>query len=164
MIKIYVGFSVTKRRFAPLSWAIRLMEGTPYSHVYLQWHSIGADSNVVYEAAGSYLRFLALPIFKEKNKTVKEFEFQITKEQYKRLLKFCMRQAGTDYGILQLVGIAMVKLFRLNKNPLSRGRRSQVCSEMVGYFLEEVLKQDTRLNLDIAGPRDIYNYLNKQEK
>lgn len=164
IISVYIGFSRTKKWFAPLSWLIRLVENTPYSHVYLRWHSVGAGTNIIYEAAGSYLRFQAGPIFKSKNKIIKEFEFQITKDEYKQLLKFCMGQAGTDYGILQLFGMAAVRLFGLKANPFSQGRKSQVCSEMVGYFLEDVLKKDTGLNLDIQGPKAIYNYLDKQEK
>lgn len=74
-----------------------------------------------------------------------------------------MSNAGADYGTQQLVGIAWVKINRLFgvkiKNPYGDGRRSQVCSEMVGYFMEHCLGWDVGIDLDVASPFDIDMYL-----
>ena len=75
-----------------------------------------------------------------------------------------MENAGVSYGFKQLVGIALVKLFRLKTNPLSEGRKSQVCSEIVGRFLRMHSNVADKLNLDIASPRDIQLVLDQNNQ
>ena len=55
--------------------------------------------------------------------------------------------------------ILLVHVFGLGKNPLSEGRKSQVCSEIVGVFLQEILGFGKHINLDTAGPKDIKEVL-----
>ena len=74
----------------------------------------------------------------------------------------CMKYAGLKYGKKQILGIALVSVFNLKKNPFADGMRSQVCSELVGRFLEEVLKIDTKFDLDIAGPKEINLILSEE--
>jgi hypothetical protein len=142
-----------------LSRLIRLVEGTKYSHVRLHWiNSVGAD--IVYEAGGTSVKFkgklaqIAKPV-----EIIDSYQVEINKDRYKKLVKLCMENAGIEYGFLQLVGILLVRIFNLKYNPLSRGRSSQVCSEIVGVFLQDILGIGKELNLDIAGPKDIQKVL-----
>lgn len=167
-MKIKIGFSQPKGKFFPIfSWLIRLIEGTKYSHVYLQWDSEFADSTITYHAAGHSVHFLGLNLFKKSVEPIHEFEMNISREQYQELLHYCFDNSGTDYGIKQIFGIAAVKLAALFgkdiKNPFSDGNKSQVCSELVGYVLSDVLEQDLNLDLDVAGPKDIYKFLKKSD-
>ena len=82
------------------------------------------------------------------------YSFQVDKQQYSNLIRL-FRFAGVDYGILQAVGILVAKIFNMKSNPFSRGRKSQVCSELVGIFLNEVVGIEESINLDLAGPKDI---------
>jgi len=165
-MKIKIGFSKPKGKFFPIfSWLIRLVEWTRYSHVYLQWDSEFAESKITYHAAGHSVHFLGIKKF---NQTVEEmctFEVEITKEQYKNLLHYCFENSGTDYGIKQIIGIGWVKVMKFFgknvKNPFSDGEKSQVCSELVGHVLSKVLEYDVGLDLDVAGPKDIYKFLLK---
>ena len=159
MRHIAIGFS-RPRRWSLFSWLVRQIEGgTPYSHTYLRWQSRAAQVHIVYEASGTSLKFYNFNLWHTKNHIVDEFEFELTPAQYHDLLKITMTNAGVKYGFLQVLGIALVRLFSLSKNPFADGRASQVCSEIVGRFLEDVMDFDTKLDLDVAGPRDIYNYL-----
>ena len=51
------------------------------------------------------------------------------------------------------MGIA--QRFNLKKNPFSDGVKTQVCSEIVGRFLQDVLGWGKDLDLDLVGPKEI---------
>lgn len=160
MKDVYIEFTRPKSKPLPLfSWAIRLVENTEYSHVRLRWET-SWGTQAVYEASGTSVKFLGdLAIQQNPATLLHSFKVTLDDIQYRRLLKLCMDNAGLDYGYLQILGMLLVKLFFLKRNPLSRGRKSQVCSEIVGRFLQEILKIGNNLELDIAGPKDIYSVL-----
>lgn len=162
MRKVYVEFTRPKgKKFPVYSWLIRAVEGTPYSHVRIKWEST-SGVELVYEAGGSSVRLIgeiAAPNHQVEVMYSKEFE--VTSEQYRKLIRL-FRYAGVDYGIKQALGILVAKIFGMKKNPFAQGRKSQVCSELVVVFLEEVLGYEVGLNLDLAGPKDIYDWLSKR--
>lgn len=161
MRKVTIGFSRPKGKLFPIfSWLIRLFEGTPYSHVYLRWKT-SPGPEVVYEAAGSKVRYINSKFFDKQAETLDEFTFCLTSLQYRQLVGFCMTNVGADYGVLQVFGIALVKMLGLKKNPFADGRNSQICSEAVAYFLQDVLKKEIDFRPEIAGPKEIHRYLNK---
>jgi hypothetical protein len=160
-MQIYIEFTRPKSLLKPFSWAIRAIENTKYSHVRIRWiNSVGVD--IVYEAAGDRVRFLG-PLAQEDNKVdvIKSYCLELSRDEYRGLVKVCMENAGVQYGMLQIFGILLVRVFNLKKNPLSQGRKSQVCSEVVGRMLQEVLDIGHELDLDTAGPRDIQLYLER---
>lgn len=161
--RIFIEFTRPKSRWAIVSHIIRLVEKTEYSHVRLSWQSKSTGIPVVYEASGTNLKFKGPYADRNSVVIVKEYDIIITEIEHKKLLRLCLTYAGLSYGIAQLLDILLVKIFRLKKNPLSTGPKKQVCSELVGRFLEEVLGWETGLNLDIAGVRDIEKVLNKQK-
>ena len=141
---------------------VRTVDQTPYSHVRLRWtNSVGVD--IVYEASGTTVKFLG-PLAQERLPVVitHSYTFDISKEKYRELVKLCMENAGVSYGFKQILGIGLVKLFNLKKNPLSEGRKSQVCSEVVGRFLQEILNIGHELDLDVASPKDIQEALKER--
>ncbi len=153
---IYIEFTRPKGKALPLlSYIIRAVENTKYSHVRLRWtNSMGVE--IVYEASGTNVKFLG-PLAQEdvKVNVIHSYPIELDKKQYKELVKLCLENAGISYGYEQLIGIALVKLFNLKRNPFARGRKSQVCSEIVGRFLQEIVNVGHELDLDIAGPKDI---------
>jgi len=142
--------------FKPLSWTIRKVQRTDYSHVRLAWDGISGTVPVIYEASGSNLKFIGpIAAAQHKVKVINSFKFNLPEDQYRALVKLCMTYANVDYGKKQLIGIGLVKAFRLKKNPFADGRKSQVCSEVIGMFLTDILGHDLGLDLDIAGPKEI---------
>jgi hypothetical protein len=151
---VYVEFT-RPTYFSSLSWIIRLFEGTKYSHVRLRWVN-NAGLSIIYEASGISVKFLGPEAQREKHsEVIHSYSIGVDFVQYKKTLDLCMRNAGISYGFKQLLGIGLVRIFGLNKNPLSNGRKSQVCSEIVGRFLQEILDRGYNLNLDTASPKDI---------
>lgn len=159
MRQLTVGFSRPRGSIFPIfSWIIRAVECTSYSHVYLAWDSISGARPHYHAAAGS-VHFLGSRIAERKLDVRAEFLAPVSEAQYRKLIHFTHSHAGTSYGWKQIVGIGIQKLLRLRRNPLADGRKSWVCSEAVGYVLQDVLGYDLGdLDLDTAGPRAIYEW------
>jgi len=139
-----------------LSRIISLIEGTEYSHVRLRFN------DYVYEASGISVHFQGkIAQTYCPAELLHTYSVELDIEQYSKLLKLCMDNAGIEYGFKQLIGIGLVRLFGLKNNPFSDGRKSQVCSEIIGRFLQEILNIGKDLDLDIASPKDIKNVLDK---
>lgn len=164
-MKLYIGFSKPKSCIFPIfSWLVRLIEQTKYSHVYIRWHSIGADVEVAYHASGSMVHFLSKKHFDTDVEVLEEYEVEIDRSTYKKLLHFCMTNAGTSYGVKQIIGIAVQRLFWLKKNPFSDGKSSQICSELVGYVINDILGKNVSIDYDSDGPRKINELVKKNFK
>lgn len=158
--KISVEFTRPVGGVPILSWVIRLVQRTTYSHCRLSWLGAGGRVPVVYEASGSYLKFMGPHAIRNRPaKVMVSYPFDLNKTQYGQLVELCMTYAGVDYGKKQLLGIGIARVFGLKKNPFADGRRSQVCSEIIGIFINKILNIDTNLDLDIAGPKEINNFL-----
>ena len=159
-MKIYIGFSKPKNHKFPIfSWLIRLFERTRYSHVYIRWYDEKSDSSICFEASGRSVKFICKEVFEERINPIHEFEITIDENDYFNLQHFAFNNSGKDYGVKQVFGILLVRLFGLRKNPFASGQKSWVCSELAGTVLSKVLDVDTGLDLDIAGPKDIFKFI-----
>ena len=153
---VYIEFTRPKN-FNLFSLLVRLIEMTKYSHVRLRFNDI------VYEASGTSVHFKGkLAQEYRQSEIIDSYKLDLAEHEYVKLMKLCMENAGIDYGFKQLIGIALVKLFKLKKNPFSDGRKSQVCSEIVGRFLKEILNIGHSLDLDVASPKDINKILGEK--
>ena len=162
MRKLYIDFTVpAKSKFPIFSWIIRVWQRVPYSHVRLRWEN-RYGQNVVLEARGTSVRFSG-PIAQAQKpaKIIKTYTTEISKLEYVGLEKLGMEYTGVKYGIKQILGIAIANIFGLQKNPFADGQYSQVCSELVGRYFEEVLNIPIGRSLDMAGPREIDAFLQK---
>lgn len=170
-IPIIVGFSKPKNHIFPIfSWLIRLFEGgTKYSHVYVRWYSLGARVDACYEASGTQVHFVGKKVFDEKIQPVYEYQLEINRETYRKLLHFCMSNAGVKYGIKQVFGIAWQRLNKLLgrkvDNPFSDGNKSWICSELVAAIFIDVVglevSKEVENELDSASPKNIKDILDR---
>jgi len=152
---VTIEFTRSKKRLPIFGWIIQMVQRTKYSHVRILWKAMG-EIPVIYEASGSSLKFIG-PKANESNPVdvIHSYPFNLSNEEYRGLIKLCMMFSNIAYGKKQIVGMGLVYAFGLKKNPFADGRKSQVCSEVVGSFLDKVLGWETGLDLDIAGPREI---------
>jgi len=155
MKTIIIGFSKSKK-FLPIgSWLIRLFEQTPYSHVYLKFHSESLNRTLIYEAVGSGVRFIGSTAWEQHAQEVASFDVDIIQCNYITLLQYCIDNAGIEYGYMQNIGISLAKLLNLKTNPFQTGKN---CSELVS----EILKVEgfkPVINKDLITPKDVYNML-----
>ena len=164
-MKIQVGFSKPINRVPifgyAFSWAIRALYCTEYSHVFVRWYVPAADTEVVYEASGTSVKFVNGDIFDRQSKTLYTYDLQITKEAYRRLLNYCLTNVGVSYGTLQAIGIGLAYVFKLPNNPFSNGNQKQICSELVANIIDENPKTAFGKDLDLVSPKDIKDFLDK---
>lgn len=168
MDKLYIGFSKPKNNKFPIfSWAIRLVENTPYSHVYIKWHSDYLERDIIYQASGSSVNFMEGSYFNNKAETLYEYEINIPNKSSKIAKQKAMDYSNRPYGIKQIFGILIVKIAKLFnkeiKNPFSDGKATWVCSEIVANILIE-LGYNINISLDNVTPKDIYNFLESIKK
>lgn len=158
MRKIYVGFSKSTKFFPIYSWAIRAIEGTKFSHVYVR-HETKYGVDIVYQASGTQVNFMNEELFFKKSDVVREFQFEVTNDAFDTYMRFAMKNAGKPYGILQAIGIAIYSLFGLKNNPFPSGQAAYVCSELVAEILFEIgkFKYDREL-FDKLTPKDLFKF------
>ena len=135
-LNMIFGFS-RRKSFNPLSWLIMLIEGTGYSHAYVKIWSESLHRWLIYQATSKGgLHFCSLEKFLEKNIAVEEYSVKETEQERIRILVKCVDYAADDYSIMQLLGMAFVRLMnwlgRKVKNPWIHG---WVCSEVQYEFL-----------------------------
>jgi hypothetical protein len=151
---VRIGFS-RHRGFAPLSWAIMLVEGTPFSHAYLKFYSASMERWLVYEATGKGVFFKSLAIFDEHAETVEEYELPISEEHRVRLMRWAVDQSGKPYGRLQIVGILAMRVARkfgfTIRNLFTNGRTQFICDELVAEALVQAGYSVTRSEFDDMG-------------
>lgn len=162
MRTLIIGFSTGR---TPVAAAIRLAQGTKYSHVYIRTISNSWGRSFVYQASGTKCNIITYQRFLKHADVIKEFEIQVSEDVYQEIVGGAMDLAGEDYGIFQLVGLSMVLAVRALtgiriRNPFKKGF---VCSEMVAKLLreyDEVLNvtdfmERNDLTWDTITPKDI---------
>jgi hypothetical protein len=158
MRTVYIDFTSSRKLFPFFSWAIQLFERTPYSHVRIHWRS-SWFSWTTFEASGTEVKIIGA--VGEKHHPVKvhhRYEVSLTDDEYKKLIGL-LRYAGVSYGIKQAFGILLQRLFNLKKNPYADRKYSMICSELVAYFLMEVMNMTPFWEAESVGPRKIKEYM-----
>lgn len=153
MRTIIVGFSHSTKHFAPFSLAIKYWDKTPYSHVYFQFESKVYSLDLVYQASSTMLNFMCKDVFLGFNAVVHEIPLEVTEEQYVLIMGNCMRSAGLQYSVLQILGMVLADIFHLKTNPFPDPVK-YVCSEWVAEQLEQ-LGYTFNKPLDLVRPKDI---------
>lgn len=162
MKKLTVGFSRPKNSAFPIfSWAIRAYEGTPFSHVYVRWQT-SVGPSICYHAAHATLHFLSDSQFEKQITTVDSFEFEVTDEQYSRLLKYCLETCGNDYALVGVLAIPFIDLFGLKKNPFGGGPLEQYCAELVYRILGVMTGAQLTYDADRVKLKEVYNFVKEK--
>jgi len=155
--KIILGFSKPKTFLPLFSWAIRAVEMTPYSHVFVKISSESLNTTLIYQASGTQVNFMGVKHFKDAAHIFEEFEFEVSDENYKQFLVWAVQEAGAPYGLKTVLGILVVKCFNLKRNPCSDKNKTWFCSELAGRILKDFVGvQISEDELEVKGPRRIY--------
>ena len=151
MDNIVIGFSTSRKKFAPLAWLIRESENIPYSHTYIRVGSDSLDRYLVYHASGTELHFSNIQRFRQHNVICKEFFIPIEGEEKIEILQYCIDNLGVPYGRMQIVGLALIQVLKLVgikiHNPWKDGDKSQICLEFVANILK-ILGETPDKNLE----------------
>ena len=113
----------------------------------------------MFEASGTSVKFLGeYALKKHPVKVHAEYEIPAVLSD---VIATLMPYAGVRYGVLQIVGIALARILKLKRNPLGDGNRTLVCSELAALVLEKVYHVDIPTDLDVIGPRELQEFLDK---
>lgn len=155
MSKIIIGFSSPKHT-NPVSWLIRKINHTPYSHTYVKIYSASLDRFLIYQARGSQVNFVGNKRFESYAQVIQEFELEVSGENKTKILQFCVDNAGEGYGVKQLFGMLYVSFFKAFKvkkqNPFTDG---MICTEVVVLLLQ-LLKIPIDTDPNAADLNDVY--------
>lgn len=157
---ITIGFTKPKNRTPiigyALSFLIRLVERTEFSHVYISWYSEGIDRNLYYEASGSSVKFVNQEYMDLYTEIVAKFEIPTTLKHV--IIQKCVDNVNKKYGIMELIGLGLVKLVKIFgkdvKNPFSN-QNTYFCSELIADLIKE-LGITFNKDLNLVTPKDIY--------
>jgi hypothetical protein len=158
MRTIKIGFSRPKSGFKPFSWLIRWYLSTEYSHTYLDFYSKELNRSIIYEATKNGVRFVGQKQWLDHVFVVSEFEIELTQEEYKKIITYCIDHSGIPYSLWQNIGICIANFLKLKKNPF--GKKGSNCSEEIGKILE-LKGYKFNKDLNLLTPKDIYLALNQ---
>ncbi len=146
--------------FKIYSKAIQKFDGRDYSHVRFSFTARRQNVDLIYEASGDSVKFIGPEGAKfHEVVVVKEFYLDLSRDQRDQFINYFMTMCSVKYGKLQAIGIGVARVFGLKRNPFSRGKAHQVCSETVAIPLRDVLGIEFKKSLDLLTPRDIYEAL-----
>ena len=156
MKKIYIGFSSPKSGFVPFATAIRAVLRTPYAHTYLRYSSGEMKQDMVFQASGIAVNLVSYKQFINIENVVKEFEIDVTDDQFDMLIQEFSIGLGQPYSVLQILNTFCYILAR--SRPLSTYINGWDCSRLMEAVLQSLGYNITQAP-DVVTPKDVYNYL-----
>jgi hypothetical protein len=166
MAKIIVGFS-KPIKFALHAWIIEKIDGAKFDHAYLRLALPSLDREVIYQATSKGVYFVGRTLWLQTIQPVEEYELDITPDNYKTLLQFCIDNSGVPYGFLGVIGAGIVdiaaKCGKTIKNPLVKNGvfSSEFCSEIVTRVLDTVDPVQFNLVPGNITPNDLNTLIKK---
>lgn len=163
MRQITVGFSKSKKSFPIASWAIRLYQNTPFSHVYLREKIRVFKDDLIIHASEGLVQRMSQFQFDKKHEVVVEFTINIEDDlRYYELKDMMHKYSGDNYSVMQNVGIVWVDFCRnlcgkRKENPWQKGWN---CSELVMVILQKLFpKEFEGYDPNTVTPKEVYNIL-----
>jgi len=164
MRTVTIGFSKPKE-FKIFAKLIMWYEESDWSHAYVKFNAVNIERHLIYQASGRMVNFEGSIHFENHALSIHEYQIDVTDEQYKSVMQFCVDNAGVKYGILSALGAGLVKLGKkLNisiKNPFEDGNRSQFCSELAARVLNQLSLINLDYDLDDITPKDLKEALDE---
>ena len=167
MKKLRIGFSKPKGKIFPIfSWLIRIYEGTPHSHVYIRWETKW-NTWLCYHAASVMVHFLGEYSFAKHIEIIEEFEFNVSEEQFDRLMRFCTKNVGQDYALLEALMIPFVDYLEARGkifHSYASGEVKQYCAELVLRALAEMSQEKLTFDADRVKLKQVYEFVKEKSK
>jgi len=151
-----IGFSAPSS-WNPLSWLIEKVTGSKWSHCFIVLdQSFGTDTLIIEESMLGGVKVNVLSEYQTGHKLelyeIKSISLpdQTSLQQY----------LGEPYGYLDMLGMAIAKIFRLKHNPINK---DMVCSQLVLKFLMATPLSNEFKSIDYsrATPEDLYEVIIK---
>ena len=132
---IYIGFS-KPRGLKPVAEVIRLVEQTPFNHVYIRFQDPTTRLRMVLEASHTTVHLEECEAWRTRNEEVFEVRQDISAAQFEQVLSKGFIALQKPYSVLGLLGHLAMRVLRLPRNPYKDKGRSYICSELVAHVLD----------------------------
>lgn len=159
METITIVFSKSTAKIATFSRLIMASEKVPYSHVAVKMIDDETGQNVYYQASSVMVNEMGEDEFLSKEKIIYSFDFLVDSDLKKDMKKFCVSQLGKSYGLLTVVGLAIVQIGKWIglkiSNPFKDNGTTYVCDQFVATMVDSCTSTKIA-NIDSLGPVDLY--------
>lgn len=111
------------------------------------------------------IHFLGEYSFNKHITIVEEFEFDITDEQFDRLMQFCTKNVGQDYALLEVILIPFIDYLTKKQEMVpnyASGDLKQYCAELVMRALGEMKGKELTQNADRVKLRQVYEFVKEK--
>lgn len=117
--------------FPILSWAIRFIQRTDYSHYAIQYNSW------VLDATSKGVQYVPDYEYFNHYKTVNSFDVELN-TTFINFYEWICKYIDTKYGFFQIIGL-LLKILKLTKvNPFGRDDKAIICNELVLLMLKDL--------------------------
>lgn len=165
MKMVIIGFSKPKK-FKLHAALIMLLDKANFDHAYLRFRSENLERDIIYQAIGKGVEFRGKTLFEHTTDIVEEYKLNVEDEKYKKLMQFCIDNAGIPYGFLQILGACIVKFFakigKQIKNPFDNGLNSEFCSEIAARCLNLIEGEEIIKDVESISPKDLQTLLKER--
>jgi hypothetical protein len=155
MKKITIGFS-TPKKFNIVSFLVRSIERTPYSHTFIGFHGC-TGRKLVTEVNTNNVNINGWYNFIKKNKVISYAIIKVNDELYWTLIDAIHERLGHKYGYKTIIGLFLNRVFGL-KNPWTDGPETLLCHEYLIFILNE-LGFSININAEKEGPKALHDWL-----
>ena len=128
-MKVFIGLAAPNGGFVPFGWLIQLVEKRNYDHCYIRFQEPTGEW-MIFQASGFAVNMYNVDVWLGKNKSIKEYEVDITKAQSTKIWKFVKANLGIPYSLKEDFGILLMKIFKLKKNPYNAGMSAEFCAQL----------------------------------
>jgi hypothetical protein len=144
-----IGDVIFVRTSSPMSWIIRKISDSEYSHVCI---SVSNDNDYVIEADV----FQRIKVIRNRYRETKTVQISMSEEERIRLLLFLLTYAEKPYDYKQIFGFLFRLLGLSRQENLWNSRNRIICSELIdlGYLSIGIDLVPNRVDGDIT-PQDL---------
>lgn len=153
MRTVVFGFSKPKQ-WKPFAEIIKFVDNSYFSHSYIKFRSHSLDRTLIYQASGTKVNFIGEELFTKDNDVVAEYIFQVTDDEYKKILQWCVDNCGVKYSLKVAIGLSIYRVLK-KKTSLLKGA-GFVCSVLAAKLLDEFV--DEGVDPEIMTPKLLFLY------
>lgn len=167
MDSFIIGFSASELKWPIVSWLIRLIQGTKFSHSYLKLYLEKYGRWIIIDATSKGVRFRNVTEFYTENREREAYLIYTSEEKIDALFDWGLNRLGEHYSYKEVFGNLIQAIFKFFgkkiKNPFGQGGKVLRCNELVLLALKEVFEIEIGLDIDSADLNDLKAILMKME-
>jgi hypothetical protein len=147
--QVCIGFSRPKN-WKPYAEAIMWVDKSNYDHCYLEFLNSDWGVSLIYQSSGLRTNFMGEEYFDSINIEVEKYEMNLPDDVINKLGKLCVQREGRPYGVVEVIGKALVILafliFRKKiKNPFKTSDTD--CITEVSVLISQGLGIDVPIDM-----------------